>query len=66
MTDVKSYLILGLCNDHPRIHEQTEKNLMYLIKYTSPIKFYEEYCSINYILSVTVMMNQPRRNKMPG
>lgn len=25
MTGVKSYLILGICNDHPRIHEQIEK-----------------------------------------
>lgn len=25
MTDVKSYLILGICNDHPQIHEQSKK-----------------------------------------
>lgn len=25
MTDVISHLIVGICNDHPRIHEQIEK-----------------------------------------
>ena len=35
------YLSLAICNNYPCIHDQVEKDLMHLIKCTSPMQSYE-------------------------